>query len=298
MIVPGENNITTAANENFTWYMTCNTDTPVYVFDTYDWTFKAEFDPENKGSQVPTAIVNLVGGDENGNANIQQPKAGWDDKSLASIFSVRNELLSDDGSSDSPSTTQKSTRPTATAPSDVQNDTGTTTGAKKSNAGAIAGGVVGGLAALALIAGAVFYLRRRQESKHPKASELGSTGIVEGHHSQGAPPYYDSPYGTPGQAYLTPPQELQAYEPQEMGTEAGGYYAPVKEGSMEQQQQHPGRSSAELLATNPTQPPPSSQQPHEHLQVSQPFMNPAVSPEQSPVPSMRTRLITRKAVGS
>ena len=288
IIVPGEVNVSTSANVNDTWFLECNMGTAVHVFDTYDWTFKDEFDPDNKGSKVPSAIVDLIGGDEKGNAKIQQPKAGWDNKALGSIFQTRNQLPP--GTTDSvTNTTSKTPPPRETGSNDGQNQNeGNTTESKSNNTGAIVGGVVGGLAGLGLLFGLFFWWRKRQDTSahetQPVLPELGGNGY------SGAPPYYDSPYNAPSVPYV-PPQELQAYEPQEMG--GAGYYAPAK---LDNEQGHPE-------GVDMSNPPPSSvypitpELPQQQTQVSTSFVSP-VSPVQSPIPTVRTGLITRKAIGS
>lgn len=256
--------------------------TAVHVFDTYDWTFKAEFDPDNKGSKVPSAIVDLIGGDEKGNAKLQQPKAGWDNKGLGSIFQVRNQLLPTDTNSNG---TQSNSTHHETGSNDRQNPNNGTTDESKSNTAAIAGGVVGGLAGLGLVLGLLFWWRKRQSAgtgAQPALPELGG--------GASAPPYYDSPYNASSEPHM-PPQELQGYEPQEMG--GAGFYAPAK---LENELEHPD-------GVDMNNPPPSSVYPitpelqQQQLQVSPSFVS-LISPVQSPVPTVRTGLITRKAVGS
>ncbi|RPB29667.1 hypothetical protein L211DRAFT_32788 [Terfezia boudieri ATCC MYA-4762] len=219
IIVPGEVNVSTSANENDTWFLECNMGTAVHVFDTYDWTFKDEFNPDNKGSKVPSAIVNLIGGDEKGNALLQQPKAGWDNKALGSIFQTRNQLPPDESTNSVTNVTATNSQPHQTGSNDGQNMNGENTNEPQSNIGPIVGGVVGGLAGLGLLLGLFFWWRKRQgvstQGTQPAIPELGGNGY------SGAPRYYDAPRGP----YM-PPQELQAYEPQEIG--GTGYYAPAK----------------------------------------------------------------------
>ena len=275
-------NVSTSANVNDTWFLECNMGTAVHVFDTYDWTFKDEFDPDNKDSKVPSAIVDLVGGDEKGNAKIQQPKAGWDNKALGSIFQILNQLPPD--STDSVTNTTSNPLPRETGSNDGQNqNVEQKNESTNNNTGAIVGGVVGGLAGLGLLLGLFFWWRKRQNTSvhetQPALPELGGNGY------SGAPPYYDSPYNAPSGPHV-PPQELQAYEPPEMG--GAGYYAPAK---LDHEQGHP--EGVDPSSEYPITPELQQQQ----TQVSSSFMSP-VSPVQSPVPTVRTGLITRKAVGS
>ena len=78
IIVPGETNVTVAnqttpEGDIDTFWLECNTGTKVHVFDTFDWEFKSEFDPSNKGSKDPPSIVKLVGGNSTGGATVSHP---------------------------------------------------------------------------------------------------------------------------------------------------------------------------------------------------------------------------------
>jgi len=186
IIIPGEVNVSTFAVVNDTWILKCNMNTAVHVFDTYDWTFKTEFDPDNKDSKVPPAIVDLIGGDERGSATLRQPKDGWGTQELGQVFQIRNQLPANvDGSTNSTNKT--------TSTSDQENTNG-----GDINKSAIAGGIVGGFVGFGLL-GLLFWWRRRQGAE------------------QTAPPPELEAYGPPQEleAYR-PPQELQAYEPPEM----------------------------------------------------------------------------------
>ena len=295
IIVPGEVNVSTSAVVNNTMFLKCNMNTAVHVFDTYDWTFKSEFDPDNKGSKVPPVIVDLIGGGEKGSATLRQPKAGWDTKELGRVFQIRNQLPANvDGSTNSANkTTSTSTDspPYQTRYGDQQNTNGGDINKSKSNSGAIAGGIVGGFVGLGLL-GLLFWWRRRRGAEQAALPELGPNGYNE------APPYY-SPHNTPSKPYMPPqelqaygpPQELQAYEPPEMG--GIRYYAPAK---LAQEQEHP-----EGVSMN--NPPPASvysttpELQQQQLQVSPSFMSP-VSPVQSPAPPVRTGLIMREVAGN
>ena len=260
IIVPGEVNVSTSAAVNNSFFLKCNMGTAVHVFDTYDWTFKAEFDPDNKGSKVPPAIVDLIGGDEKGNAKLQQPKDGWDTKELGPIFQIRNQLPADvDGS---PNSVNKTTSSTDSPPyqEDQQKKDGSESG---SNDGAIAGGTVGGFVGLSLLLGLLFWWRKRKSAEKTALPELSANGAPQ-----------------ELQSYKMP-QELQAYEPPEMGET--GYYTPAK---LAQKQEH-----SEGMGMNYNPPPKSvysitPELRQQQLQVSPPLM-PPVSPVQSPAPPAR-----------
>jgi len=172
--------------------------TAVHVFDTYDWTFKAEFDPDNKGSKVPAAIVDLLGGDEKGNAKLRQPKAGWSDQELDRVFSIQNQLPANGGGSTNPAN-----KTSTNSSLDRPNVDGGDMNESKSSSGAIAGGIVGGFVSLGFLLGLLFWWRKRQGAEETALPELGASG-------------YNS--RSPQELQARPPlEELQAYEPPEMG---------------------------------------------------------------------------------
>jgi len=192
IIVPGEVNV------NQSHFSNCNMGTAVHIFDTYDWTFKAEFDPDNKGSKMPPAIVDLIGGDEKGNAKLQQPKYGWGTKELGRVFQIRNQLPANGGGSTN-SVNKTSTNPPFDRPNvdeEVMNE-------PKSSSRAIAGGIVGGFVGLGFLLGLLFWWRKRQGAEQTALTELGASDY------NGRPPQ---------ELQARPPlEELQAYEPPEMG---------------------------------------------------------------------------------
>jgi len=179
------------------FFSNCNMGTAVHVFDTYDWTFKAEFDPDNKGSKVSPAIVDLIGGDEKVNATLQQPKAGWDTKELGRVFQIRNQFPANGNSSTNPAN-----KTSTNSPLDQPNMDGGDMNESKSSSGAIAGGIVGGFVGGFLL-GLLFWWRKRQGAEKTALPELGASGY------NGRPPQ---------ELQARPPlEELQAYEPPEMG---------------------------------------------------------------------------------
>lgn len=196
IIVPGMPNVTTAATAGDNFWTECNLGTAIHVFDTYDWEFKPEFDPDNKGSKVPSTISYLVGGDDTGGATLSQPTAGWDYEALSTIFSIRNQL----------------------PPSPNLNITGSPR-ETTSNKSAIIGGAVGGVCAVVLIVCILIFFAKRWKASQP--AELGairSRSELEGISSRTELPE------TTNRAY-----ELYAYEPPEMGGDAVGGYVREKE---------------------------------------------------------------------
>ena len=193
IIIPGEVDVTPAANASQNYLSVCNRGTAVHVFDTYDWEFKSEFDPDNKGSKVPPVVFYEVGGDETGGAINKQPEAGWDDKALEDIFSIRNQLPLEDPNISSPTTTPSPLAQT-----------------HKSNKNVIIGGTIGGICAVVLIVGILIFFIKGYRKPDSDKVELDGTG-----HSR----YELYPTGLErvelqGASYRR--YELHAYEPPEL----------------------------------------------------------------------------------
>ena len=200
----------------------CNKGTKVHVFDTYDWEFKPEFDPDNKGPKVPPSIVELVGGNDTGGATLNQPKAGWENSDLGDIFSTRNQLLQD---------------PPSQSPSPPNAPGGST-----SNKGAILGGVIGGICVLAVsILIIMFFWKCKKSGQADFQAELEgppSRAELRGAHLrvelQGAELRAEL-QGAELRAelqgnynHLGPYNTPHAHEPQDMTGAAGGHDTPVQ----------------------------------------------------------------------
>ena len=183
IIIPGEVNVTTAANATYNHWLECNRGTAVHVFDTYDWEFKSEFDPDNKGSKVPPTISNLVGGNDTGGATNKQPEVGWDDMALGDIFSIRNQL----------------------PPEEFPNPP-----THQLNKKAIIGGTIGGVCAVVLTVGILIFLTKRCQEPESDKTELDGTSHerCELYHTGAERVEVD---GTSHQHF-----ELHAYEPPEI----------------------------------------------------------------------------------
>ncbi|KAF2262743.1 hypothetical protein CC78DRAFT_582331 [Lojkania enalia] len=91
---------------------------------------------------VPTKVLPATGGTISGAATIKEPEEGWTDPGLKTVFDTPRKW----GSESSPTAT-----PAATG--------------GKSNIGAIAGGVVGGVVGLAVLAGLLFFWKRRHDKE-------------------------------------------------------------------------------------------------------------------------------------
>ena len=187
-------NMTTSSGKIDYWWVKCNQGTKIQVFDTYDWEFKSEFDPDNKGSKVPPPIVELIGGNETGSAPVHQPLSGWDDPALGPIFLKSNQPPPSNLSTPTPGQNSTSSETQKTA---------------KSNKGAIIGGVIGGICLVALVVGVLIFFWK----KHQKSSPVQSRAEL-----QEADPKAEMQVN-----YNRPKlHELHAYEPPEMSiTETG-----------------------------------------------------------------------------
>ncbi|KKZ68521.1 hypothetical protein EMCG_05805 [[Emmonsia] crescens] len=126
---------------------------PIRVLDTSNFRWEKQFERETKYT-VPRVVSDIVGGDGTGKATLKEPEGGWPNSKLQSIFSQtvarRPDIV------DEPLPAEPTGAPQPTAPPSTE---------KPSNIGAIAGGVVGGIGGVAIIAAAIFFLRR---SKHKK----------------------------------------------------------------------------------------------------------------------------------
>ena len=158
-----------------THWFECNKGTKIRIFDTYDWDFKTEFDPDNKGSKVPPLIVDLVGGSDTGGATLTQPEAGWDTPALGPIFSTRNELPPPDLSS-SPSAPNEPTDLPSSPPIETTNTAKSKTA--KSNKGTIIGGVIGGCFCVLVVSVLILFWKRHRQAQ-PSAELYGADQRAE-----------------------------------------------------------------------------------------------------------------------
>ncbi|TKA47003.1 hypothetical protein B0A55_13273 [Friedmanniomyces simplex] len=138
---------------------------PVRALDLSTYTWQTSFDP-SVSFQVPSVIYNVIGGDANGGATQTEPSSGWADPKLASVMKQRAPRAT---STSSPTTTPTSTTTPITTP---------TPQAPHSNTAAIVGGVVGGLAALAILAGAAWFLWLTLRNRNGRGKEGNGYGHV------------------------------------------------------------------------------------------------------------------------
>ena len=207
--------MTTSDGKIDNYWLECNKGTKIQVFDTYDWEFKPEFDPDNKGARVPSPIVKLVGGNSTGGATLKAPKAGWGDQALGPIFAKLNELPPPDVSPTPGSNTN------TTVPTNASSETQKPDEDKTNNTGAIIGGAVGGVCGLLLVGLALFCWKRSRQSQAQSSAELQGEDMRAELHGNTYPGQYNTPH------------ELHAYEPQELSDTGTGFYVPKKEGPEE-----------------------------------------------------------------
>jgi hypothetical protein len=127
----------------------------IAVLDMTTITWGSVFQADAEPFKVPQRLLNTIGGTVDGGATAQDPVDGWTDPQLATVFNI---------------TRNWSTNTTATPTPTPE--------PKKTNVGAIAGGVVGGVVALALIAGLLFYFRRKHAVEHGPAELANNEAVV------------------------------------------------------------------------------------------------------------------------
>ncbi|OJD19156.1 hypothetical protein AJ78_00856 [Emergomyces pasteurianus Ep9510] len=139
---------------------------PIRVLDTSKFRWEKQFERETTYS-VPRIVSDVVGGDGTGKATLKEPEGGWPKSKVQSIFSQTVARQ--------PKETEE---PLPSEPTGTPQPTGPPSAKKSSNAGAIAGGVVGGIGGLAVIAAAIFFLRRRSKQKKNAGSPFNTSAAV------------------------------------------------------------------------------------------------------------------------
>ncbi|KAI5806806.1 hypothetical protein DFH27DRAFT_550107 [Peziza echinospora] len=145
----------------------CDTTNQLSIFDVEEWKFKSTFDPNIKGSKVPSGIVKIIGGNSDGGATLTQPKAGFNSTELKDIFAIRNELI-DFG------TNNNNTNGTDTGNGTKSSGNPEEKPNHEFGAGKIAGAVVGGVFGLALIV-CLAVLWKRSKNREHRPAELASS---------------------------------------------------------------------------------------------------------------------------
>ncbi|KAG0638422.1 hypothetical protein HOY80DRAFT_1078462 [Tuber brumale] len=107
--------------------------------NTLEWTDK--FTPNEGTYEIPSKVLDLIGGDKNGGSTKKAPANGWSDPDLETIMALK---------------TEKPNPPTG-SPS----GSSSISGSSKTNVGTIAGGTVAGVLAVLLVLLGVMMLRRR-----------------------------------------------------------------------------------------------------------------------------------------
>jgi hypothetical protein len=122
----------------------------VAVLDMSNVTWGSVFLSNLSAYEVPQKVLSVTGGNNTGGATVKEPAKGWTDPGLKAVFAMTRDK------------TKTATTPAA--------------GKKASIAGPVAGGVVGGVVVLALVAGLLFFLRRRRNKKN-SPNELHSDSL-------------------------------------------------------------------------------------------------------------------------
>ena len=130
----------------------------VAILDMSTITWGSVYDAYAPEYLVPTPIVNWLGGSPSGGATIKSPVLGYNQTGLAEVFNTTRAQPS---------------------PSAIPSQTSVGAPGHKSHAGAIAGGVVGGVAALAILAGLLLWLRAQKRRKDMEPRELDGAEKTE-----------------------------------------------------------------------------------------------------------------------
>ncbi|RDH18966.1 kelch repeat protein [Aspergillus niger ATCC 13496] len=150
------------------------------IFDLNQHTWLTDYNADDQSEYaLSSAITDVIGGSSTGGANVTQPKNGFNDTTLATMF--QKAVIT---------TTTNSTagaNSTSTSASGSSSSTGSSKGTSLSKGG-IAGATVGAVVGASAIAGLAFFLikrRRAQPSQetpamaHPPVYEPPQTGLAE-----------------------------------------------------------------------------------------------------------------------
>ncbi|KAG0633829.1 hypothetical protein HOY80DRAFT_1102582 [Tuber brumale] len=115
-----------------------------FLFDINTLTWIDEFTPNEGTYEIPSKVLELIGGDKSGRSTKKAPTKGWSDPDLEAIMKLK----------------------TTTTPTKTPSRSGSSSDPSKTNVGAIAGGTVAGIVAGVLgFLGAIMFCRRRQKSR-------------------------------------------------------------------------------------------------------------------------------------
>ncbi|MCJ1268768.1 hypothetical protein MMC22_008656 [Lobaria immixta] len=153
----------------------CNTDyPPLRVLDTSSYIWKNVFDPSIE-YKVPDIVTNVIGGNAIGNANLTEPKGGWDFTALQTIFSQRILISQTAATTTSATTASASTKTSVSTATSPSNADPSASGNKSSpnepekHTGAIAGGVAAGV--VVLIAALLLYQARASKARRQQSTD-------------------------------------------------------------------------------------------------------------------------------
>ncbi|KAF2672035.1 hypothetical protein BT63DRAFT_452532 [Microthyrium microscopicum] len=143
--------MTIGGSENSTVTARCDPVTQgIRILDMTLLNWDVAFNPNVPAYQLPMAVVNVIGGNQSGSANITSPTGGFQQKGLQELFH--------------PGTTSKDADPSTNGSSGAGSSS-----KKKTPVGAIVGVVIGVLVLLAAIAALVFVLLRRKRQARQAA---------------------------------------------------------------------------------------------------------------------------------
>lgn len=131
------------------------------IFSLNDHSWKTNYDPGNGTGpyQIYSSISNVIGGDENGGADLKEPSGGFSDPALSTLLTIEQKPTSTNPATPS-SSSSSSSSPSATS-------TGSNNPVKKKiSGGAIAGIVIGVVLLICCSAGAAIFILLRKRSQH------------------------------------------------------------------------------------------------------------------------------------
>lgn len=171
----------------------------VGVLDMSEVIWGSYFNASASDYKVPTLLSRTIGGDEGGNASLQQPQGGFDQEGLARMFNV-----------------PWIPKPSPGSPSNTSSASPPSVGAHRAATVPIIGGITGGVASLGLISSVMIFYRRRLKRLF----------------IDGSWPFEELDGQMKAQAELetvtkTPRCELPAYEPAELSGSARATMEPV-----------------------------------------------------------------------
>ncbi|PWY87422.1 kelch repeat protein [Aspergillus heteromorphus CBS 117.55] len=136
----------------------------IAIFDLRDHTWLTDYNAEDQGEYTLNSVItDVIGGSSTGGANVTQPKYGFNNTALATMF--EKAIITSTANTTAANATAVATSiSNSTSTSSSSSSTSSSKGGALS-AGAIAGVTVGVVAGAAAIAGLVFFLIKRKRSQ-------------------------------------------------------------------------------------------------------------------------------------